>query len=120
VSRGFRLASFADAGRGVAGLFSEANARVQLAVAAAVVALGLWLDVARGDWALLALAIGLVLAAEAANTALEALADRVEPERHPLVGRAKDAAAGAVLLASLAAAAVGLLVLGPPLWQRLF
>jgi diacylglycerol kinase len=36
------------------------------------------------------------------------------------VGRAKDAAAGAVLIASLVAAVLGLLVLGPPLWQKLF
>lgn len=120
MSRRFRAASFVNAGRGVAALCMEANARVQLAIAAAVAGLGLWLDVGRGDWALLVLAMGLVLAGEAANTALEALADRVAPEPHPLIGRAKDVAAGAVLIASIAAAAVGLLVLGPPLWQRLF
>jgi diacylglycerol kinase len=120
VSRGFHLASFANAGRGVGALLGEANARVQLAIAALVVGLGFWLELGRGDWALLVLAMGLVLAAEAANTALEALADRVAPDPHPLVGRAKDVAAGAVLIAALAAAAVGGLVLGPPLWQRLF
>jgi diacylglycerol kinase (ATP) len=120
VSRGFRLVSFADAGRGVRALLAEANARVQLAAALAVVALGLWLDVGRRDWALLVLASGVVLAAEAMNTALEALADRVAPDPHPLVAKAKDLAAGAVLIVSLAAAALGLLVLGPPLWSRLF
>src|SRR5262245_44289059 len=120
MSRRFRLASFADAGRGIRSLFGEPNARVQGAVALVVIALGLWLGLERRDWALLALAIGLVLSAEAANTALEALADRVAPDRHPLVAKAKDAAAGAVLIASLAAAVMGLLVLGPPLWARLF
>ena len=120
MSRGFRLASFADAGRGLSVLLAEPNARVQLAIALAVVGLGAWLDVGRSDWALLVLAMGLVLAAEAANTALEALADRVAPDHHPLVGKAKDAAAGAVLIASVAAAILGLLVLGPPLWQKLF
>jgi diacylglycerol kinase (ATP) len=120
MSRRFRLDSFVNAGRGVRVLLAEANARVQLSVAAAVVGLGLWLEVGARDWALLVLAMGVVLASEAFNTALEALADRVAPERHPLVGRAKDVAAGAVLLASLAAALVGLLVLGPPLWARLF
>jgi len=124
VSRGFdpggRLASFVHAGRGLAVLLNEPNARLQLLAALAVVALGLWLELGRTDWALLALAIALVLASEAANTALEALADRTAPERHPLVGRAKDVAAAGVLIASLAAAAVGLFVLGPPLWQRLF
>ena len=61
-----------------------------------------------------------MLAAEALNTALEALADRVAPDQHPLVAKAKDVAAGGVLLAAVAAAVMGLLVLGPPLWARLF
>lgn len=124
MSRGFdlggRLASFVHAGRGLAVLLNEPNARLQLLAALAVVALGLWLELGHTDWALLALAIGGVLASEAANTALEALADRTAPERHALVARAKDVAAAGVLIASLAAAAVGLFVLGPPLWQRLF
>ena len=119
MSRGFRPSSFADAARGMRVFFAEPNARVQLAAALAVIGLGLWLRVGVRDWALLVLAIGLVLAAEASNTALEALADRVAPDRHPLVGRAKDVAAGGVLVASLAAAVLGLLVLGPPLWRRL-
>jgi diacylglycerol kinase len=124
VSRGFdlggRLASFVHAGRGFSELLNEPNARLQLLAAAAVIVLGLWLDVGHTDWALLVLASGLVLASEALNTALEALADRVAPDRHPLVGRAKDVSAAGVLIASLAAAAVGLCVLGPPLWARLF
>ena len=66
------------------------------------------------------LAIALVLAAECLNTALESLADAVAPDPHPLVARAKDAAAGGVLLAAIGAAVIGLLVLGPPLlaWLR--
>jgi diacylglycerol kinase (ATP) len=117
---GGRLASFLHAGRGLAVLLNEPNARLQGLAALAVVGLGLWLDLGRSDWALLSLAIGGVLASEAANTALEALADRTAPERHVLVGRAKDVSAAGVLIASLAAAALGLLVLGPPLWARLF
>jgi diacylglycerol kinase len=123
VSRGFdlggRLASFGHAGRGLRQLLDEPNLRLQLSAAGAVLGLGLWLDVGRTDWALLVLASGLVLASEALNTALEALADRVAPDRHPLVAKAKDVAAAGVLIASLAAAALGLLVLGPPLWARL-
>jgi len=58
-------------------------------------------------------AIALVWVAEAINTALELLADAVNPQPHPLVGQAKDVAAGAVLIAAVAAAGVGLIVLGP-------
>ena len=60
------------------------------------------------------------LAAEAVNTAVETLADAVKPERHPLVGRAKDLAAAGVLLAAMAAATVGLLVFGPRVWALLY
>jgi len=101
-------------------LANEPNARLQLLAALVVVVLGLWLELDPTDWSLLALAIGAVLASEAANTALEALADRTAPERHPLVGRAKDVSAAGVLIVSLAAAALGLFVLGPPLLARLF
>lgn len=114
-----RAASFAFALRGLAAFTREPNARVHFAAAAAVIALAGWLRVERSGWALLALAIGLVLAAEALNTALELLADRVSPDHHPLVEKAKDVGAAAVLLAALAAAAAGLLVLGPPLLARL-
>jgi diacylglycerol kinase len=110
-----RAAGFAFALRGVAALAREPHARIHFATALAVAALAAWLRVPPGEAALLALAVGLVLAAEALNSALEALADRVAPDRHPLVARAKDIAAGGVLLAALAAAVAGLLVLGPRL-----
>ena len=67
------------------------------------------------EWIAVSLSIGIVLGAEGFNTALESLADAVHPEQHPLVGRAKDAAAGAVLLAAIAAIVVGILVFLPKL-----
>lgn len=79
------------------------------------VGLGLLLGLPRGDWCWLVVAIAMVFAAECMNTALESLANAVAPDPHPLVGRAKDAAAGAVLCAALGAAGIGALVLGPPL-----
>jgi diacylglycerol kinase len=57
--------------------------------------------------------MGLVWSAEAFNTALEFLADAVSQEPHPLIGQAKDIAAGAVLMAALAAAIVGILLFRP-------
>jgi len=69
-------------------------------------------------WTPIVLAIGLVLALELMNSAVEATVDLVSPDRRDGAAAAKDMAAGAVLLASLCALAVGLLVLGPPLLDR--
>lgn len=65
------------------------------------------------DWALLSIAIAAVWIAEAFNTALEFLSDAACPGRNPLVGRAKDVAAGAVILASIGAVVVGVFVFVP-------
>jgi len=59
----------------------------------------------------------LVLSLELLNSALEAAVDLASPELHPLAKYAKDAAAGAVLVAALISALVGMWLLGPPLWQ---
>jgi diacylglycerol kinase len=114
-----RLASFGYALRGITAFARESHARLHFSAALVVAALAAWLGVSRAEAGLLALAVGLVLAAEALNSALEALADRASPDHHPLVARAKDVAAGGVLLAAIAAAIAGLLVLGPPLLAKL-
>jgi diacylglycerol kinase (ATP) len=111
-----RAKSFAYAGRGVVYLVrSQHNAWVHLAAAAAVIAAGVWFDLGRWEWAWLILAIALVLAAEAMNSAIEALADALSPEFNEGVGRAKDVAAGAVLILAIAAAIIGILVFLPHL-----
>lgn len=116
-----RIRSFRHAGAGIAVTFVlEPNAKIHAAVTVAVVLLGALLDLSRGDWCWLVVAISMVWAAECMNTALEALADATHPDEHPLVGRAKDAAAGAVLCAAIGAAAIGLLVLGGPLLAWLY
>lgn len=78
-----------------------------VAVVAAVAFLGLT-GASALWWALVGLAVGLVLVAEMANTAIETLADHLHPGQHPEIGVAKDVAAGAVLVASLVAVVVGL------------
>jgi diacylglycerol kinase (ATP) len=111
-----RARSFRYAFRGLAALFrGEPNAWLHALAALAVCALGALLGLPRERWAWLVAAIAAVFAAEALNAALEALADAVHPAPHPLVARAKDLGAAAVLIAAAGAAAVGLLVLGPPL-----
>jgi diacylglycerol kinase (ATP) len=91
----------------------ERNLQIQAALAAATLGLGLWTGLSAQDWALLALATGAVLSAELMNTALEELADALKPRRDPRVGRAKDIAAAAVLVAALFALGVGLFVFLP-------
>ena len=85
---GRRVQSFRFALEGLAQVFrSQANARIQALVALLVIAVGTFVGLPARDWATLVLAISLVLALEAMNTAVESLADRVAPDRHPLVAR---------------------------------
>lgn len=107
--------SFRHALEGVAATARGRNFRVQLAAGAAAVALGAFFRISPGEWIAVALCIGLVLGGECANTALEAAVDLASPGRHPLAKRAKDDAAAAVLLFSLASAVVGAIVFLPRL-----
>jgi diacylglycerol kinase len=102
------LAGFGYAFAGLAAAWrAQPNLRIQGVFAAVAVLVALALRVPAAAWALLALAIGLVLVAELFNTALEALVDLVSPDRHPLAKRAKDVAAAAVLVAAATALATG-------------
>ena len=113
-----RLQSFGFALRGVAFVLrSQHNAWIHLGASVAVVATALYLGLSLPDWCWLILAITGVWCAETFNTAVEQLADAVDSKPNPSVGRAKDAAAGAVLIAAMGAVAIGLMVLGPPLWK---
>lgn len=112
--------SFANAFAGLWAVWrSQRNARIEAGIALGVVVLGLVLRLPTSDWALLVLTIGLVLAAECFNSALEALVDLAHPGYHTLAKLAKDTAAGAVLLLSILSVIIGLLVLGPPLLERI-
>ena len=111
-----RVRSFRCAVRGIVDVVrTEHNAWIHLAATGGVISLGALLGLSAVDWALLVLAFVAVWVSEAINTALEYLADAVQPELHPLIGRAKDASAGAVLIAAAGSVVIGLLVLGPPL-----
>ncbi|TCM19616.1 diacylglycerol kinase (ATP) [Novosphingobium sp. PhB165] len=110
-----RVRSFIYAWRGLRQLVEgEHNARLHLTASLGVVAAGLFLQVSASDWRWLVLAMALVWLAEALNTAIEELCDRIEPGFDEAIGRIKDIAAGAVLIAAIAAAGIGLLTLGPP------
>jgi diacylglycerol kinase (ATP) len=83
-----------------------------------VIAAGVGFGVGRYEWLALVFATVSVWTAEAVNTAFEALCDVASPQFHPLVARAKDVAAGAVLICAVGALVTAGLVFGPQLAQR--
>ncbi|WP_210462560.1 MULTISPECIES: diacylglycerol kinase [Rufibacter] len=115
-----RLNSFGYALKGITAAFrSEINLRWHVLSAGAAVTAGFYFGLTTVEWVIVIFCIGLVWMAELFNTALEVVVNLVSPERHPLAGKAKDIAAGAVLIASITAALAGLLVFLPYVWALL-
>ncbi len=98
---------------------TQRNAWIHATISLAVILVGLWLGISPLDWAVIVLAIAIVWTAEFINTALEAVIDLASPQQHHLAKVGKDVGAAAVLVAAAASVVIGLLVLGPPLWQRI-
>ena len=96
---------------------SQQNAWIHAAATVIVVAVGLIFGLTRAEWCWIVLAVISVWTAEALNTAFEFLTDVASPAFHPLAARAKDVAAGAVLITAAGSVAIGLLVFGPHLWE---
>lgn len=94
---------------------TQPNFVIHLVIACAALLAAVLLKLTTPELALIVLTITLVLAAEAMNTALEAVCDVVEPSYHPLVKRAKDASAAAVLLTAIGAVVIGALLFIPRL-----
>ncbi len=113
------LDSFRNAGSGLLFIIEyERNARIHLVAALVVILMGFWLGLGRIEWALIIAAIGLVFAGEMLNTVVELTIDLICPGPHVLAKHAKDVAAGAILVSAVIAMLIGLLILGPPLLQR--
>lgn len=111
--------SFQYAFRGIAHVLrTEHNVRIHAVAAVIAIGLAIYLDVPTAEFAIIILAVGLVLAAEIFNTVVEDFLDIIHPQHHDAVRRIKDALAGAVLLAAIAALAVGILIFGPLLLAR--
>ncbi|MFP6656037.1 MAG: diacylglycerol kinase family protein [Myxococcota bacterium] len=105
--------SFHVAFRGIGMMLkSEINARIHLAITIIVIVAGMTFQIDRIEWLAVIIAITVVWISEAFNTAIEALCDLVTPEQDPKIGRIKDIAAGAVLLAAGGAVGVAILVFG--------
>ena len=113
-SLGNRAWSFYYAGRGAMQLLRhEHSAWIQLTFAFAAVGASIVLNISSSDWRWIVLSIGVVLCAEGLNTAIESVCDGGSLEYQEYIKTAKDVAAGAVLLVSIAAAIIGALTLLP-------
>lgn len=99
---------------------TQRHMKVHFVVAALVLIAGLFLDIGRLEFVLLAVSITLVLFAELINTALEVTVDLVQEDYHPLAKAAKDIAAGGVLVASLGAIIMGYMVLSETILNYTF
>jgi len=101
-------------------LASQRNFRLQVVLGILALILGLWLGLDLLELGVLVLTVAAVLVLELLNTATEAAVDlAIGRQFHPLARIAKDCAAAAVLVAALASILIALLLLSPPLWQRI-
>lgn len=117
---GARVKSFLFAVQGIVTVVRTAPNTWYMSLATAVTtAAGFWLGVSVLEWCFLAAAITLVWVTEILNSAIEFLVDLASPELHPLAQKAKDAAAGAALIAVLFSLVIAVLVLGPKLLETL-
>jgi diacylglycerol kinase (ATP) len=91
-------------------LCSQQNAWIHAFATAIVIIFGIQFNLTKSEWCWIILAAILVWAAEALNTAFEFLTDAASPEFHPLAAKAKDVAAGAVLITAIGAVLIGLLI----------
>ena len=109
-------ASFGHAFEGIrAGVLEERNMKIHCAAAVLVILFGLLLHISVTEWCICFALFGLIMGLELVNTAIEAVVDLATQDFHPLAKRAKDTAAGAVLIASIMAAAAGLIIFLPRL-----
>lgn len=109
-----RLRSFKFASNGIRLLIAhEHNAWIHCFAAVCVILAGCWLGLSKIEWIAVVFAIAMVLAAEAVNSSIEALADLVSPDYNEAIKRTKDLAAGAVLILAIGAAIVGLIIFIP-------
>lgn len=109
-----RLKSFTYAFSGIGSfLRKEPNAWIHCSAIVTVTIAGFLLGITRTEWLVIILCFGIVLAAEAFNTAIERLVNLVSPDFHPIAGDVKDIAAGAVLICAIATAIIGLIIFIP-------
>jgi len=116
-----RIKSFGYAIRGIRYVFgTEANMKIHIAISILVIICGIVFAISLTEWIFCLLCIGMVVAAEMLNTAIENVVDLASPDQHPLAGKAKDIAAGAVLICAIISVVIGLLIFIPKGWDLIY
>jgi len=116
-----RHRNFKHAAKGITiMLISQHNAWIHALATFLVCLSGLLFGFTKSEWCWIILAIIVVWTAEALNTAFEFLLDVASPDFHPLAKKAKDVAAGAVLISAIGSGVIGLLVIGPYILKIIF
>lgn len=109
-----RILSFKYAGEGIwTALKTEPNLKFHVLAAFIVYILGLYLNISRQDWVILTIIIGFVISLELTNTAIETVVNSFTEDIHPAAKKAKDVAAGAVLISAITAIIVGIIIFLP-------
>lgn len=109
-----RILSFKYAFEGIwTALKEEPNMKLHILAMFIVLLLGYHFDISSVAWVAVTLSIGLVIALELTNTAIETIVDSFTEGSHPKAKKAKDVASGAVLVMSMTALLVGLIVFLP-------
>lgn len=113
-----RIASFRYAFNGLKILITEEhNARIHLLAACCVVIAGIVFKISTAEWIVVIFCIGWVIALEIINSAIETLADFISKEKNDTIKKIKDLSAGAVLVAAIASAVVGLIIFLPKIFE---
>lgn len=109
-----RILSFKYALEGLSAAFKEEpNFKIHTVVTILIITAGFYFNITKVDWILVIFLIGLVIALELTNTAIEAVIDSFTEDQHPKAKYAKDISAGAVLVVSISAATIGLIIFLP-------
>ena len=109
-----RKSAFGFAFKGIFLFFKEeAHAKIHLIIFLIVLFAGIYFELSGVEWVIILIASALVFSTEMLNSALERTIDYLHPEQHESIGKAKDIAAGAVLIAAIFAVAIGVVVFWP-------
>ena len=115
-----RIRSFGYAFKGIKAVFgNEANMNIHLIISILVIVCGFIFNISISEWMLCIICFGLVISLEMLNSAIENLVNLVSPEQNKIAGKIKDISAGAVLIAAICAAIVGLIIFVPKGWSLL-